>query len=282
MQTKWIYTGFHRTHWEWGMRKISVILAVLTALWASPLWAAPQARSVEWKMDNQVFSGFLVYDDANAIKRPGLVMVPDWLGVTPAAVDKAKQVAGDDYVVLVVDMYGKGVRPKDPAEALAQVKKMYADIPMMRARINKSVEVLRAQAGKAPLDPAKIAALGFCFGGSSVLELARSGADIAGVVTFHGGLATSMPAKSGAIKAPLLILNGADDKNTAPDIAGFEKEMNDAGADWQFVNFSGAVHCFALETATSPPGCVYNERAAKRARRIMGGFFEEIFGKSLR
>jgi len=260
------------------MRMIFVVLAVLTALWASPVLAAPQAKPVEWKIGKQVFSGYLVYDDANAIKRPGLVMVPDWLGVTPAAVEKARQIAGDDYVVLVVDMYGKGVRPKNPAEALAQVKKMYSDIPMMRARMNKSVEVLRAQAGKAPLDPAKVAALGFCFGGSSVLELARSGANVAGVVTFHGGLGTSMPAQPGVVKAPLLILNGADDKNTAPDIAGFEKEMNDAGADWQFVNFSGAVHCFALETANSPPGCVYNKRAAKRANRMMGDFFEEIFG----
>lgn len=261
------------------MRKPSLVLLAFLALWTSPLLAAQQAKPVEWKIGKQTFSGFLVYDDANNEKRPGLVLVPDWLGVTPAAVDKARQVAGDDYVVLVVDMYGKGIRPKDPAEALAQVKKMYADVSMMRERINKSVEVLRAQAGKAPLDPAKIAALGYCFGGSSVLELARSGADVAGVVTFHGGLSTGMPAQPGVVKAPLLILNGADDKNTAPDIAGFEKEMNDAGADWQFVNFSGAVHCFALETANSPPGCVYNERAAKRARRMMDDFFGEIFGK---
>jgi dienelactone hydrolase len=261
------------------MRKISLSWLVLAAVWATPLLAAPVSTPVEWKIGKQTFSGFLVYDDASNEKRPGLVMVPDWLGVTPAAVDKARQVAGDDYVVLVVDMYGKGIRPKDPAEALAQVKKMYSDVPMMRTRINKSVEVLRAQAAKVPLDPAKIAALGYCFGGSSVLELARSGADVAGVVTFHGGLGTSMPAQPGAVKAPLLILNGADDKNTAPDIAGFEKEMNEAGADWQFVNFSGAVHCFALETANSPPGCVYNERAARRAKRMMDDFFEEIFGR---
>ncbi len=260
------------------MRRISLIWLALAAFWASPLLASPQEKPVEWKIGEQVFSGYLVYDDANAIKRPGLVMVPDWLGVTPASVDKARQIAGNDYVVLVVDMYGKGVRPKDPAEALAQVKKMYADIPMMRARINKAVEVLRGEAGKAPLDPAKVGALGFCFGGSSVLELARSGADVAGVVTFHGGLDTSLPAQSGVVKAPLLILNGADDRNTAPEIAGFEKEMNAAGADWQFVNFSGAVHCFALENANSPPGCVYNERAAKRAYRMMGDFFDEIFG----
>ncbi|HEY5971688.1 MAG TPA: dienelactone hydrolase family protein [Pseudoxanthomonas sp.] len=261
------------------MRKISLVWLALAALWASPLSASPQEKPIEWKIGEQVFSGYLVYDDANAIKRPGLVMVPDWLGVTPAAVDKARQIADNDYVVLVVDMYGKGVRPKDPAEALAQVKKMYADIPMMRTRINKAMEMLRAEAGKAPLDPEKVAALGFCFGGSSVLELARSGADVAGVVTFHGGLDTGMPAQPGAVKAPLLILNGADDKNTAPEIAGFEKEMNAAGADWQFVNFSGAVHCFALENANSPPGCVYNERAAKRAYRMMDDFFEEIFSE---
>ena len=264
------------------MRNISVILVVLTALWASPVLAEPQAKPVEWKIGKQVFSGFLVYDDANNEKRPGLVMVPDWLGVTPAAVDKARQVAGDDYVVLVVDMYGKGIRPKDPAEALAQVRKVYADVPAMRGRISKGLDVLKAQAGGAPLDVSKIAALGYCFGGSSVLELARSGADIAGVVTFHGGLDTTLPAQPGAVKAPLLILNGADDKNTAPEIAGFEKEMNAAGADWQFVNFSGAVHCFALETANSPPGCVYNKRAAKRASRMMDDFFEEIFGKQSR
>lgn len=261
------------------MRKISLVWLVLAALWAGPVLAAPIAKPINWKVGKQTFSGFLVYDDASKETRPGLLMVPDWLGVTPAAVDKAKQVAGDDYVVLVVDMYGKGIRPKNPTQALAQVKKMYADTPAMRARINKALDVLRSKAGKAPVDTARIAALGFCFGGSSVLELARSGADIAGVVTFHGGLKTGLPAAQGAVKAPLLILNGADDASVAPDIAGFEKEMNAAGADWQFVNFSGAVHCFALETANSPPGCMYNERAAKRAYKMMGSFFDEVFAK---
>ena len=126
--------------------------------------------------------------------------------------------------------------------------------------------------------PAKIGALGYCFGGSTVLELARSGADIAGVVTFHGGLSTPMPAKPGAVKTSVLVLNGADDKGTAGDIAGFQQEMNDAGADWQFVNFSGAVHCFALPTANRP-GCMYNERAATRGELMMRNFFAERFAK---
>ncbi|MET0582523.1 MAG: dienelactone hydrolase family protein [Pseudoxanthomonas sp.] len=259
------------------MRKISLVMFVLAALVAAPVLAAPVAKPINWKVGKQTFSGFVVYDDASKETRPGLLLVPDWLGVTTAAVDKAKQIARDDYVVLVVDMYGKGVRPKNPTQAMAQVKKLYADRPAMRARMGKALEVLRGNAGKAPVDAKKIAALGFCFGGSSALELARSGADIAGVVTFHGGLDTTMPAAKGAVKAPLLILNGADDQGVAPGIAGFEKEMNEAGADWQFVNFSGAVHCFALENANSPPGCMYNERAAKRAYRMMDDFFGEIF-----
>lgn len=258
------------------MRKISLAWLVLSALWAAPLLAAPVSKPIDWKVGKQSFSGFLVYDDTSSEKRPGLLMVPDWLGVTTDSVAQARKIAGDDYVVLVVDMYGKGVRPENPEQALAQVKKLYADRPAMRARMNKALDVLRTKAGMAPVDSSQVAALGYCFGGSSVLELARSGADVAGVVTFHGGLETSMPAAQGAVKAPLLILNGADDSSVAPTVAAFQKEMTDAGADWQFVNFSGAVHCFALETANRP-GCMYNERAAKRSYKMMDDFFDEIF-----
>lgn len=258
-----------------SLRPLLVLVPLLLA--SMPTWAAMQVKPVEWKIGKQRFSGALVYDDVNSIKRPGLVMVPDWKGVTPAAIEQAKKVAVGDYVILVTDMYGTGVRPKDDAEALAQVKKMYADVPAMRARVGKGVDVLKAQAGAAPLDVAKIGAFGYCFGGSSVLELARDGAQLAGIVTFHGGLETGAPAAEGAVKTPLLVLNGADDRGTAPHIDAFEKEMDRAGADWQFVNFSGAVHCFALEAANSPPGCQYNARAAERAYRMMGDFFQERF-----
>lgn len=218
-----------------SLRPLLVLVPLLLA--SMPTWAAMQAKPVEWKIGEQRFSGALVYDDANSIRRPGLVMVPDWKGVTPAAIEQAKKVAAG----------GKGV------------------------------DVLKAQAGAAPLDVAKIGAFGYCFGGSSVLELARDGAQLAGIVTFHGGLETGAPAAEGAVKTPLLVLNGADDRGTAPHIDAFEKEMDRAGADWQFVNFSGAVHCFALEAANSPPGCLYNARAAKRAYRMMGDFFQERF-----
>lgn len=265
------------------MRLFPVVAAMLAAAGLSLLsWtasAAPTAKPIEWKVAGKSYSGFLVYDDAVREQRPGLLMVPDWMGVTDDAVAKAKQVAGDDYVVLVVDMYGKGVRPKDADEAMAQVKVLYADRAAMRARTEAALATLKGQAGKAPLDAGRIAAFGYCFGGSSVLELARAGADVDGVITFHGGLDTSEPAKAGVVKAPILVLNGADDRGTAPHIAAFEKEMNEAGADWQFVNFSGAVHCFALENANRPPGCVYNARAAKRAYKMMDDFLDEVFAR---
>lgn len=258
------------------MRRSILVLSLLVL--SAPAFATMQAKPVEWKIGKQSFSGVLVYDDATATKRPGLVMVPNWMGVTPSAITKAKQLAGDDYVVLVADVYGKGVRPEN-AEAAGKVAgKLRADRATLRARTEKSVAVLKAQAGRAPLDASRIGALGFCFGGSAALELVRGGSDIAGVVTLHGGLSTTMPAKTNMVETPVLVLNGADDRGiTDADIASFEKEMDAGGADWQFVNFSGAVHCFAEADAKAPPGCVYNERAAKRAYTMLHNFFRERF-----
>ena len=134
------------------------------------------------------------------------------------------------------------------------------------------------QAGNAPLDVTKIGAVGFCFGGTTVLELARAGAPLAGVVSLHGGLGSPLPAKAGGTHPSVLVLNGADDKSVSKDdIASFEQEMNAAKVDWEFTNYSGAVHCFAESDANSPPGCQYNERAAKRAWKALDEFFEERF-----
>lgn len=245
-----------------------------------PAWAAMQAKPVEWQVGKDTFSGVLVYDDADHDTRPGLVMVPNWRGVNDSAVEKAKRLAGDDYVVLVADVYGKGKRPANDTEAGQFAGALKKDPATLRARALAAVAALKAQAGKALLDPARIGAVGFCFGGTTVLELVRAGAPLAGVVSLHGGLATAAPAAAGSAKAPVLVLNGADDKSVSrDDIAAFEQEMNGAGADWQFVNFSGAVHCFAEADANSPPGCQYNPRAAKRAYRMLEDFFEERFGR---
>ncbi len=259
------------TQWRWG----AVVLLGMTAL---PALAAMQAKPVEWTQDGTTFSGVLVFDDSDNDKRPGLVMVPNWKGVNDSAIAKAKQLAGDDYVVLVADMYGKGVRPKTDAEAGPVATKLRNDRPLLRARALKAIEVLKQQAGKAPLDASRIGAVGFCFGGTTVLEMARAGAPLAGVVSLHGGLGSPLPAKAGGAHPSVLVLNGADDKSVSrEDIASFEQEMNAAKVDWEFTNYSGAVHCFAEADANSPPGCVYNERAAKRAWNALDAFFEERF-----
>ncbi|HQX92263.1 MAG TPA: dienelactone hydrolase family protein [Thermomonas sp.] len=253
-----------------------LLMAIGLALLSLPAVAAMKTQPVEWNAGHDHFSGYVVYDDASAAKRPGLLMVPDWYGVTPAALDKARQQAGKEYVVFVVDMYGKGVRPADDKQALAQVQALYPHPEQMRARMQAALAAFRAQAKAVPLDASKIGAFGFCFGGSSVLELARSGEQLAGIVTFHGGLHSESPAVAGSVKTPLLILNGAADDSQKAAIVPFEQEMDRAGADWQFVNFSGAVHCFALETANKP-GCKYDPRAAKRAYAMMHAFFAERF-----
>lgn len=257
--------------WQWGA-------AVLLGMAALPATAAMQAKPVEWQQDGATFSGVLVFDDSDNDKRPGLVMVPNWKGVNESAIAKARQLAGDDYVVLVADMYGKGVRPKTDAEAGPVATKLRNDRPLLRARALKAIEVLKQQAGNAPLDASRIGAVGFCFGGTTVLEMARAGAPLAGVVSLHGGLGSPLPAKAGGPHPPVLVLNGADDKSVSrEDIAGFEQEMDAAKVDWEFTNYSGAVHCFAEADAKNPPGCVYNERAAKRAWKALDEFFEERF-----
>lgn len=259
--------------WRWGA-------AVLLGMTALPALAAMQAKPVEWTQDDTTFSGVLVYDDGDNDKRPGLVMVPNWKGVNDSAIAKAKQLAGDDYVVLVADVYGKGVRPKTDAEAGPLATKLRNDRPVLRARALKAIEVLKAQAGKAPLDASRIGAVGFCFGGTTVLEMARAGAPLAGVVSLHGGLGSPLPAKAGGTHPSVLVLNGADDKSVSKDdIASFEQEMNAAKVDWEFTNYSGAVHCFAESDANSPPGCLYNPRAAKRAWKALVEFFDERFEK---
>lgn len=257
--------------WRWGA-------AVLLGMVALPSMAAMKTQPVEWQLDGTTFSGVLVYDDGDSDKRPGLVMVPNWKGVNDSAIAKAKQLAGDDYVVLVADVYGKGVRPKTDAEAGPVATKLRNERPVLRARALKAIDVLKAQAGKAPLDASRIGAVGFCFGGTTVLEMARAGAPLAGVVSLYGGLGSPLPAKAGGTHPSVLVLNGADDKGVSKDdIASFEQEMNAAKVDWEFTNYSGAVHCFAEADANSPPGCLYNERAAKRAWKALDEFFEERF-----
>ena len=252
-------------------------IAMIASLSSIPTHAKPRADVVTWKDGNTELSGYLVWDDAGNAKRPGLLMVPNWYGVNDLEIAKAKMIAGKEYVILLADMYGKGIRPTDGASAGAAVKPLYADRKAMMARVNAAWNALKAQGSKAPIDMARLGAIGFCFGGSAVLDLARSGTvPSGGIVTFHAGLHPDDPANAKSIKSRLLVLNGADDKGAWGDTDKFFAEMRASGTDWQFVNIGGAVHCFT-ETEENSPGCKYDALASKRGYRMMHAFFDEAF-----
>lgn len=262
------------------MRRTLLVLALSLA--ATSVAAKSVAEPVEWDVDGVTFQGYLVYEDSKdgATRRPGLVMFPNWMGVTEAAVMHARQIADDDYVILVADMYGKGVRPTNAQEAGQLAGGLQqADRAALRRRAAAAVDVLRRSEGEAPLDVGRMAAFGFCFGGTVALDLARAGGDVAGAISFHGNLATPLPAQAGVMKAPVLVLHGADDTFVSPEsITAFKAEMTAVDADWQFVDFGGAVHCFAEESADgSIPGCKYHERSAHRAYAMMSDFLTDQF-----
>jgi len=256
-----------------------MIFPALLALVAVTAQAATVTRNLDYEVGGKKMQSTLVYDDAVSTPRPGIVMTPDWMGMNADQIAMAKDIAGKDYVILVADVYGTDVRPKNPDEAGAASGNMYKNRGDLRARISAALDQLKAQKGKAPLDGKHYGAIGFCFGGATTLDLARNGADVQGVVSFHGNLSTDDPALAKKIKAKVLVLHGADDKFESPEqIAGFQKEMRDANVDWQFLAYGGTVHCFAIPSAHGQvPGCEYNERTAKRAFGQMHAFFNETF-----
>jgi dienelactone hydrolase len=259
------------------MRSLIALLLFAASFAAS---AAPRADKISWTDGGKTFDGYLVWDDASKALRPGLVMVPNWYGVNDHAVAKAKTLAGKDYVILLADVYGRGLRPANPDEAGKASSAAAAD-PALRSHIRAALATLRAAGNKAPVDSNRIGAIGFCFGGFVALELARSGADIAGVATFHGNLMTKAPAEVGALKGPVLVMNGGDDKFISPEsITAFQDEMRKVNADWQFVNLGGAVHCFAEpDEHDTVPGCRFHEPSYRRSVAMMHNFFGEAFAR---
>jgi dienelactone hydrolase len=240
--------------------------------------AAVVVKPVPYQIDGEAFEGLLIYDDSVSGPRPGLLMVPDWLGVSENSAKQAELVAGDKYVVFMADMYGKAVRPANAEEAKAAAGAVRADRALMRKRAQAAVEVFKAQAGQVALDTGKLGAIGFCFGGGSVLELARAGAPLQGFVSFHGNLDTPNPADAQNIKAPVLVLHGADDPSVPPaQVEVFIAEMKAAKTDWQLVSYGGAVHSFTNPQANVPGSNQYHPQVAARAYRAMNDLFDEVF-----
>ncbi|HWM48899.1 MAG TPA: dienelactone hydrolase family protein [Xanthobacteraceae bacterium] len=233
-----------------------------------------KSENVEYKEGSTVCEGFAAYDEA--AKKPGVLIVPEWNGVSDYSKKRAQMLADLGYSAFVADIYGKGVRPSTMEACAAEAGKYRDNRPLLRARVRAALDTLRKLPGT---DAGKIAAIGYCFGGMTVLELARDGADIQGVVSFHGALNTPNPADAKNIKAKVLALHGADDPLVPPpEVAAFEQEMRDAKVDWQLVAYGNAVHSFTNFTIPEgTPGPVsYNKKADQRSWVAMQDFFKEV------
>jgi dienelactone hydrolase len=241
-------------------------------LLAAAARAELRTEEVEYKDGEAVLLGYLAYDDALAGPRPGVLVVHEWWGHDAYARRRAEDVARLGYVAFALDMYGKGVRAETPEQAAPLATKFRRD----RKRAAAGLAVLRRHAR---VDPARIAAIGYCFGGAVALELARDGADLRGVVSFHGSLGTDRPAEASTFKAKVLVCNGADDAAVPREqVAAFEDEMRAARADYTIIHYGGAVHAFTNPEADRRGirNVAYHAAADRRSFEHMKLFLAEV------
>lgn len=245
---------------------------------ASSVLAKVVTKPVEYKHGDVTLQGWLAYDDAVQERRPGVLVVHEWWGCNDFAKQKAEEVAGLGYVAFALDMYGKGVQADNPEAAGKLAGQFKGNPQLMRDRAKAGYDVL---AKDDHVDPKRIAAIGFCFGGTTVLNMAYSGLNLAGVVSFHGGLVPPQDVDKN-IQAKILVLHGADDPFVpAEAIKAFQEGVNKAKADWRMTYYSGAVHAFTNPSvdAHKMDGAKYDARTAKRSWEDMKRFLEEVFGK---
>ena len=263
-----------RVAYDDAMKKGMILLA--SFLCATALHATVVFEKVEYQEGATVCEGLMVYDDALTGPRSGVLIAHQWKGLTDYEKMRGEMLARAGHVVLCADIYGKGVRADNPKDASALAGKYKGDRPLLRARINAALAVLKQNPR---VNPKRIAAIGYCFGGTTVLELARSGAEIAGVVSFHGGLNTPTPADATNIKTKILACHGADDPFVPEaEVLAFQKEMRDAKVDWQLSSYGNAVHSFTDKNAghDNSKGAAYNAAADARSWREMEQFLAEV------
>ncbi|HND11876.1 MAG TPA: dienelactone hydrolase family protein [Pseudomonadota bacterium] len=259
---------------------IGIVVAFGMAVAAvSPAAAEVKTKEIEYKQGSTVLQGFLAWDDAQKGKRPGVVIVHEWWGHNQHARNQAMRLAQAGYVGFALDMFGKGKLAKHPQDAKAFVAEATKDPATARARFTAAVAQLKA----APqVDATKLAAIGYCFGGGVVLDMARQGEELAAVGTFHGSLGSSFVAKKG-FKPRVLVMTGAADPMIGPDaVAAFRKEMTDAGARFDVQSYPGAKHGFTNPDADKAgiPGLGYSESADKASWAAWLALLAEVFPAS--
>jgi dienelactone hydrolase len=259
---------------------MKLLIILLASLWTGlGALAGIQTKVVEYSIGDQKFEGFLAYNDAAGGPKPGVLIVHQWKGLGDYEKKRAEMLAELGYVAFCADIYGKGVRPTEVKDASALAGKYKEDRALYRQRLKAALEVMAKQP---QVQAGQLAAIGYCFGGTGALEVARSGADVRGVVSFHGGLGSPAPADAKAIKGRVLVLHGADDPFVPPaEVAAFKKEMEEAKVNHEFVAYPGAVHSFTHWTAGSDAskGSAYNKEADEKSWAALQAFLTQVFPK---
>jgi dienelactone hydrolase len=237
---------------------------------------AIQSKSVEYQIDGETFEGYLAWNDQHRGPQPGVLVSHAWGGAGEFEFEKARCLAQLGYAGFCVDLYGKGKRGGSLEENAALMQPLLDDRGLLQRRLASSLETAREQR---EVDESKMAAIGFCFGGLCVLDLARTGADVKGVVSFHGLFHPPGNTAGTAIKAKVLALHGWDDPMALPEHAvALAKELTEAGADWQIHAYGHTRHGFTNPASRMPEkGLEYNPVAERRSWNAMRGFMEEIF-----
>jgi dienelactone hydrolase len=266
------------------MRKITLILIAFTLFSTGfvPAQAKIVGKTVEYSAQGKNMKGYLAYDDGVQGKRPGILVVHEWWGLNDYVRKRADMLAGLGYTALALDMYGHGKTATHPDNAGKFSSELMKNFGVARARFVAAENYLKKQA---TVDAQQIGAIGYCFGGGVVLNMAAQGADLKAVVSFHGIPALISPPKAGEVRAKILVLHGGSDKFATPEqIETFKKQLQDAGADYKFIVYPGAMHAFTNPDATANGKkfnipLAYDEKADKESWEEMKNFLKEIFNK---
>jgi dienelactone hydrolase len=268
------------------MRRFLAIFAgtifLAAVLGVTPAHAKVVGKDVEYTADGVTLKGYLAYDTAKKGKSPGVLVVHEWWGLNDYARERARMLAKLGYTALAVDMYGEGKTATHPDDAGKFSSELMQNFDTAKARFLAAEDFLKKQP---TVDPGRIAAIGYCFGGGVVLNMARQGADLVAVASFHGNLTAIKPAEPGMVKAKIRVYHGADDKFVTPEaVEAFKKEMTDAKADFKFIAYPGAVHSFTNPEATAYGKkfnipLAYDKKADRESWADMKKFFSETLKK---